>query len=426
MRTLKHEASFKDKLVKLFSAQEAAVVANVEEGQTDIDRIFNAKREAEKFEANLEPLITRTLTDSFNNPPQKPIHQRKYDWSGLSQVALDWIKDHSLEMAQSVTSTTKDKLRVLLAEGFESGDSVKGIADRIRDYYAGCKKGRAEMVARTETIAASSNGTLYRYSRDGCAQAEFMVAKDERTCDECMMYSGEKFPIDGSHAMIPVHPNCRCCWLPVNLETEKEEYTPLAREIYSEAHEFENAASSMLKSLVDRTEGEFRGFAFRYKSVDSISRKLVEYRHDYKGVITDAIAKEKVTDALRYTIVYSDDMFGLQVIEAQKRLKKAGFKPFIEDGEDKLRNYFVSTSTENGVYKGYNTVYQNAAGKRFELQFHTAESYRLKEKAHIYLEEFRVTTDEIEKKIYREKMIEMWKFFKLPKYIDLLPGKRMP
>jgi hypothetical protein len=35
-------------------------------------------------------------------------------------------------------------------------------------------------------------------------------------------------------------------------------------------------------------------------------------------------------------------------------------------------------------------------------------------------------TDEIEKKIYREKMIEMWKFFKLPKYIDLLPGKRMP
>lgn len=132
-----------------------------------------------------------------------------------NQAAQEWIAARSLKLAKLVNGTTYEELRAALAEGFAQGESTDQIKRRIRDYYHNGYERRANLVARTEVIAASNEGALEGYESEGVLKAEFYAALDERTCEECMSFHGQVYPIAESHGMIPVHPQCRCVFTPV-------------------------------------------------------------------------------------------------------------------------------------------------------------------------------------------------------------------
>lgn len=113
-------------------------------------------------------------------------------------------------MAKSINQTTIDALRLELAAGFELGESIQQITRRISGYFS--EPWRAEMIARTETIAASNEGALRRYERDNVQKTEFYPSPD--ACLACLDLAGE-YPTKEAHGMIPVHPRCRCKFLPV-------------------------------------------------------------------------------------------------------------------------------------------------------------------------------------------------------------------
>jgi len=128
----------------------------------------------------------------------------------LDQSALEWIESRSLLLATSLNETTKIALRKTLAEGFELGESIQKLTKRIEHYYDTDAKFRAARVARTEVIAASNEGTLQRFEKEGINRSEFYPSPD--ACEECLVLAGE-YPTREAHAMIPVHPNCRCVFL---------------------------------------------------------------------------------------------------------------------------------------------------------------------------------------------------------------------
>jgi len=130
----------------------------------------------------------------------------------LDQYALDWIKFRSLTLAKSINKTTLEALRHELALGFTAGESIQQLTKRIEGYFTENAKTRAEMVSRTETIAASNEGALHRYELEGVGKSEFYPSPD--ACEECLSLVGEYVTKD-SHNMIPVHVNCRCVWIPV-------------------------------------------------------------------------------------------------------------------------------------------------------------------------------------------------------------------
>jgi len=125
----------------------------------------------------------------------------------LDNYALDWIKLRSLTLAKSINKTTLEALRNELALGFEAGESHAGIVSRIEQYFTGNAKVRAEMVARTETIAAYNEANLHKLETSGVDKSEFYASPD--ACEECLSLVGE-YPTKESHGMIPVHPRCRC------------------------------------------------------------------------------------------------------------------------------------------------------------------------------------------------------------------------
>ncbi len=130
----------------------------------------------------------------------------------LDEFARTWILQRSLTLAKSINMTTMDAIRKALAEGYVEGESIQQLTKRIEGYFEDNARMRAERISRTEVISASNEGALHRYEIEGIDKSEFYPAPD--ACEECAPLAGEYVTKD-SHDMIPVHPNCRCVWLPV-------------------------------------------------------------------------------------------------------------------------------------------------------------------------------------------------------------------
>jgi SPP1 gp7 family putative phage head morphogenesis protein len=80
---------------------------------------------------------------------------------------------------------------------------------------------RSTMIARTEVINAYAETSLDRYEQWGVqgvsARVEFSHSNDDRVCQRCIDLGGTVRTTEAARGVIPVHPNCRCTWLPVRL-----------------------------------------------------------------------------------------------------------------------------------------------------------------------------------------------------------------
>ena len=82
---------------------------------------------------------------------------------------------------------------------------------KVDAYSSKLHRQRADMIARTETARAQSEGTLEGYGEGGIERVEFLTAAG--CCPACDDLNGQKFDIAEAIGMIPAHPGCRCTWL---------------------------------------------------------------------------------------------------------------------------------------------------------------------------------------------------------------------
>ena len=130
----------------------------------------------------------------------------------MDEIERTWIAERAYILAQSINKTTREAILAEIKLGMEAGESVGKITKRISGYFDTKAKVRATQVARTEVIAASNEGALRRYQKEGILKSEFYPSPD--ACPECVDLIGV-YPTTESHGMIPVHPSCRCVWLSV-------------------------------------------------------------------------------------------------------------------------------------------------------------------------------------------------------------------
>lgn len=120
-----------------------------------------------------------------------------------------------------ITKAMDTKISRALASGMANGDGMDAIADAIDDAVDKIGIVRARMLARTETIAAHADATLNSYEEAGIdgveIVGEFVTAK-ENVCPECEELEGNEYSIQDARGVIPVHPNCRCAWVPIVID----------------------------------------------------------------------------------------------------------------------------------------------------------------------------------------------------------------
>lgn len=129
----------------------------------------------------------------------------------------------------------------------------------------------------------------------------------------------------------------------------------------------------MLKSLED-DDSILIGLEHKLKGYDSIVRKLI-LDHNHAGVsIDDAAAR--LADSVRYTMIIDPDRYTGKSMDVLKRLQDNGFAVKV-----------ATNSWGSSLYKGLNTSIISPDGTKFEIQFHTPDSYIIKEcDTHVFYE----------------------------------------
>ncbi len=199
-KTLRQEQMFTSVFNNVFDEQKDYVV-DIFEKTNDLPISLNDEETARRFEQAIEMVYVGGFESAL---------PKQFDL--LDEHALEWITTRSLLLAKSINKTNLEGLRLALQEGYAQGESIQQLTNRISGFFDETKKWKAEQVARTEVIAASNEGALHRYETSGIEKSEFFPNPD--ACPECVDLIGI-YPTNESHGIIPVHPNCRCVWLPV-------------------------------------------------------------------------------------------------------------------------------------------------------------------------------------------------------------------
>ena len=218
-RTEVQERMFMHALKNLWEDQETEVIESLKTTHSDA-ATFNEYQANEKFAKTMKPLITAIFESGLElvegGKEPKPAHTEGMvakQGGLLNETALAWIAKRSLSLAKMVNGTTKEQIRELLAKSFAEGESIPQIVKRLEQYYGETYKVRARMVARTETIAASTEGSIQGYEELDVEKLQWYTALDERVCLICEPLHGNVYGIAESRGQIPAHPQCRCVWL---------------------------------------------------------------------------------------------------------------------------------------------------------------------------------------------------------------------
>ncbi|KXG78277.1 minor capsid protein [Thermotalea metallivorans] len=145
-----------------------------------------------------------------------------------------------------------------------------------------------------------------------------------------------------------------------------------------------------LQDISKSTEVEMVGLEYRLKSKESYMRKV---NSDSKNsldskIIDDTIAN--TNDVIRYTYQADGDKLVDAFTAVTREMEAKGYL------RHKLKNTW---SDKRNPYKGINGIFVSPEGQKFEVQFHTPESFELKNgKLHKLYEEYRLDSTTPERK----------------------------
>jgi hypothetical protein len=199
-----------------------------------------------------------------------------------------------------------------------------------------------------------------------------------------------------------------------------------AVKLLEQAKKSEPQFISDLLNLAKKTNGEMIGLEYRFKSEESLTRKLndsaarqttilVRKGLSSKEAFSTAISSQtnKINDALRYTISFPTENYRIGYEKTINSLKQKGYK--IERVWDA---WLDAGRPEDSGYRGINATIVGKNGQKFELQFHTPESFEMKMKTHELYEEKRLNTTSLERKTEITKIMK-----ELIKTIPIPPNK---
>jgi hypothetical protein len=149
-----------------------------------------------------------------------------------------------------------------------------------------------------------------------------------------------------------------------------------SQELYDKVKVNEPAVSSVLKDMSSRLGGTLAGFEFRRKNLDSTFRKLITKATDRVNPKPPEKYGPTFPDALRYTMLFKPKEYMGKTKETLDALEAAGHK-VVEKS---------NMWSPDNTYKGINVKMQTPDGLFWELQFHTPDSYRTKDRNHLMYE----------------------------------------
>jgi hypothetical protein len=142
----------------------------------------------------------------------------------------------------------------------------------------------------------------------------------------------------------------------------------LAAELLAKAQAAEPEITAVMQSMAQ--DGAYlAGLDNRFKDTDSLAGKIFADAEAKKLSLPSAAAA--ISDVLRYTLIFDASDYSERVPQTLAQLTAKGYRV------EKFRNAWGGK-----FYQGINTQLISPQGMRVELQFHTAQSYAIKQASH--------------------------------------------
>jgi hypothetical protein len=113
--------------------------------------------------------------------------------------------------------------------------------------------------------------------------------------------------------------------------------------------------------------GWLEGFKFRLKGHDRLQEKVADKLRDQPDSLPADVV-QRIPDTIRYTFCLEPIKYTSGYYDIKQRLEEHGYEMYYS------KNWWT-----NSEYKGINTRWVTAEGHRFEVQFHTPESFHAKQ-----------------------------------------------
>jgi HK97 family phage portal protein len=178
--------------------------------------------------------ITYAISESnLQNDTDLP----EQDYDDTKDGVQKFYDERSTKVSAGIDEETDKQLKASLAEGINAGESVPQLANRVEDIYGAAAGYRAEAIARTESINASTFATIDAWKQSGVVSGKVWTVTSSNPCPYCLdmdgktvglgdnyFDKGDSLTVENVGTMTfdyqnvigpPAHVNCRCDLLPI-------------------------------------------------------------------------------------------------------------------------------------------------------------------------------------------------------------------
>ena len=412
--------------------------------KTGSDAFYSDLMKDSYYKATFDLQQQTGLAYSFSNLPETEIKRLQgLKWTGEAYSDRIWSNTGAL------VSSVKDELLVSLMTGRSVRDTSQVIAERFE-----VGQNKARRLVRTESAFFHNQMELLSYEDAEITKYKFVAVLDRRTSKICQEHDNKVYDTDKAVPGVnypPLHPWCRSTTIAYdedidysklerrarNPKTGKVEYVPAdmsyndwydkyvakdrgksynqgaseakaklySEQLLSKVSKAEPKITSDMKRIAGKNKLD--GLEFRKKTAESLARKIIA--DSQAENISLSKAASKINDALRYTTIFGPDTFTKEYLKMKQKLIAEGYQVV------KVKNTWLI----DGPYKGVNTVVEKE-GIYFEMQYHTQESFDLKNgPLHKLYERYRDTkiSKRERMRLYKE-MLDLSNKLEIPKNIE--------
>lgn len=240
----KYERKYRKTIRPIFEEQRKEALVNLEAHASALEKatgqpLFDKRKYNQKLIDDLRPMLIDlaetqgALALVFAGDTENTFH--------LTSQIEAFIARSTQRMAGNFNEETLERLNKTLAEGIQEGEGIGALKKRVNTVYDNIDGTRSLRLARTETLKASNNATIWAYKQTGyvkakkwyanpgaCEFCDEMAARDEVALDEIFVGLGDSVDVEGEDGEVqsyavdyepiespPLHPNCRCTIIPV-------------------------------------------------------------------------------------------------------------------------------------------------------------------------------------------------------------------
>ena len=333
----------------------------------------------------------------------------------------------NIQLIKSIRTQYLDKVQNAVMQAMVQGALNKDLAEQLKKLGKDVES-RAMLIARDQSSKLNAALTRARHEEVGIKKYMWSTSGDERVRDSHAELDGQIFNYNKPPAVgNPGHDfNCRCVAIPVFDEVQakakaqealsepvKENLTLSVDKLVEKSQKIEPTITADINNIATKAGGKLVGLENRLKSPSSIKRKI---EAEVADGFSKSLSLNKIRDAIRYTTVFKEKDFVTRYKAMQYLLAIKGYKTIV------VKNTWKNDS----AYKGVNTFIQNENGDVFEMQYHTQQSFDVKNGLlHKLYEKFRDLKTPIHEK--EKLLLEMRKLsskIKIPEGVEFIEDKK--